>query len=67
MSKTPFEVRYDQCSTRRQRKLQDAADKFLAKSGFFSKPEASENEYEPVEAESIGSNGNLRPTWQGRA
>lgn len=54
-------------SPRRQAKLSRMADKLLAKSGFFQKPEATEDEYVPVEADSIGRNGNLRPTWQGRA
>jgi hypothetical protein len=56
----------DQLShTIKQRKLARAADKILARNGFFSKPDDSD---EPVlvDADSIGQHGRLRPTWTGR-
>lgn len=52
--------------TLNQAKLSAAADRLLAKAGYFTKsPEKREESV--LEADAIGSNGQLRPTWQGRA
>ena len=40
--------------------------KLLAKDGFYPKPEKSEFEYDPVDAEGITVAGHLRATWTGR-
>lgn len=55
--------RYDFCHNRRQRKLDDAADRLLAKAGFFQ-PKADDEIV--LDADNIGTFG-LRPTWHGRA
>lgn len=47
-------------------RLERAANKLLAKAGYFTEGEQDDDEYIPVEAESIGVHG-LRPTWHGRA
>lgn len=56
-------------------RLERAANKLLAKAGFFDEPDADhsnfddlfgEAEYQPMEAEACGVHG-LRPTWHGRA
>ncbi len=48
-------------------RLEAGANQMLAATGFFAPKEHSDNEYIPVDADSIGLSGNLRPTWQGRA
>lgn len=50
--------------TRRQLRLYAAANRLLRKAGAFEpKAELSEEDL-VVDAESIGANGHLRPTWQ---
>ena len=56
--------RYSQCSTLRQRKLQDAADAILAKANYFTKSDETEEAVLPADA--VGVHG-LRPTWHGKA
>ncbi len=45
-------------------RLAKAGTKLLAKHGYFPKREAREESL--VEADGIGQNGRLRPTWTGR-
>lgn len=61
--------RYDLCHTAKQRKLQNAADRLLAKSGYFAadtEQSIAQDEIS-VDADAIGKNGQLKPTWVGRA
>jgi len=53
------------CHTIKQRKLTRAADKILARNGFFQKPDDDDSEV-LVDADAIGQHGGLRPTWVGR-
>lgn len=61
------DTKYEFCHTVLQRKLQNAADRLLAKAGFFEEIEEFEEEYVPVNAECIGSGSGLRPVWHGKA
>lgn len=71
--------RYDFCRSVKQRKLQDAADRLLAKSGFF-RPEAETLEFpnDPtmqeaydkhvgakLTSDAVSPLGHLRATWTG--
>ena len=51
------------CHNRRQAKLEDAADRLLAKAGYFQ--QKAEEEI-VLDADCCGTHG-LRPTWHGRA
>ena len=55
-----------QAKTPSQR-ISAGANKLLRKSGYFPKRGKTEDEYVPLEAEQIGSNGGLKPIWHGRA
>ena len=56
--------RYELCDTKRQCKLVDVANALLAQVGFFL---AEEWDEVAVDADAIGTHGQLVPTWQGRA
>ncbi len=51
----------DECDTRLQRRCLRAADRILAKAGFFQKPE---DEFDVLDANCIGAHG-LKPIWHG--
>jgi len=55
----------DMCDKQAHREALRAANKLLRKAKYFPKREKSD-EYNPIEAESIGSHG-LKPTWHGKA
>lgn len=48
----------------RDLRLEKAADRILAKSGFFPKREIEDDVV--VDANAISAHGHLRPTWTGR-
>lgn len=49
-----------------EQRLLSIGSRLLRKADGYA-PKEQHDDYEPVEAEAIGNNGNLRPTWQGRA
>lgn len=62
---TTTNQRFEFCHSRRDRILQNAADKLLRKAKFFPKREPREDVL--VEAEMISANGTLKSPVQGRA
>lgn len=55
--------RYDFAHSRKHRKLQNSADRLLAKAGFFIRKDDDSGK---LPADCVGSHGRLRPTWIGR-
>lgn len=58
-------TRYSQCYTGKHKRLQDAADRLLAKDGYFS--HEVDNTPTSIDPEAITEQSRLRPTWVGRA
>lgn len=57
-------TRYEFCGTRKSRELQDAADRLLAKSGFFARTN-EQSEDVSLDPDAIAT-GHLRPILCGR-
>lgn len=59
-------INHPKPQTERERVLEAIATNMLRKAKFYPRKQRVRDEYVPVDAESVGANGNLRPTWQGR-